>query len=119
MANKFMHNIWIAEAMNFRPVSLVLNTVKADTRIDNVIETIRKYAECFMDLPPDSFGVCVTHMEHIQNELGIDAVIFSAMDTRGEKLADYILEVCKRPHNITVDSENFLKLFKINDNDLT
>ena len=37
MSDKFMHNMWIAEALNFRPVSLILNIVKADTRIDNVV----------------------------------------------------------------------------------
>ena len=80
MSDKFMHNMWIAEALNFRPVSLILNIVKADTRIDNVVEKVRNYAEGFMDLPENLFAVCVTHMdtvrwtrstfmEHLENEL--------------------------------------------------
>lgn len=126
MSDKFMHNMWIAEAMNFRPVSLVLNIVKADVRIDNVVEKISDYADGFGDLPPDIFAVCITHMDKVQwtrqrfqecleGETGITDVVFSDLNTSGETLINDILGICKQPHDITVDSENFLKMFKIND----
>jgi len=129
MSDKFMHNMWIAEAMNFRPVSLVLNIVKADTRIDNVVEQVTEYAEGFGELPIELFAVCITHMDKVNwtrerfaqllhDQTGIADVVFSEMSTPGESLTADILNICKHPQDITVDSENFLKMFKINDKNI-
>ena len=93
---KFRHNAWIAISINYRPVSRILIVVKADIRIDNVIDGIRKYVENFLDLAmmEQVLAVCVTHMDKVQwtveeflslleNELGIDSVIFSGLNTSG------------------------------------
>ena len=88
MRDKLSHNIQVAVALNFTPVSKILIVVKADTRIDNVVDNVRKYAEQLADLDPDVIGVMVTHMDTVMwdrhrfiadlnSELGINAAVFS------------------------------------------
>ena len=123
---RFEHNVWIAQAFNFRPVSKVFIVVKAQTRIDSVIDDVRKYADCFLELPMELMGVLVTHMDMVEwtessfssavsEDLGIDTVVYSAPSTNGGKLLRDILASCSKKHDLTVDGENFLKLFKIHD----
>ena len=124
LRDKLDHNIWIAGAPNFRPVSRIFIVVKAETRIANVFENVSKYADRFLELPMDVVGVLVTHMDMvdwkeeelrplIEDELGIDTVVFSSMSTKRETLLQSILHTCKKEFNLTVNNENFLKLFKI------
>jgi len=56
--------------------------------------------------------------ELLEAETGITDVVFSEMSTPGQTLTADILRICKQPHDITVDSENFLKMFKINDKNI-
>ena len=97
LADKLQHNMWIAIAINYRPVSRILISVKADVRIDNVIDGIRKYVENFLDLAmmEQVLAVCVTHMDQVEwraeeflpmleNELGlVDCVVFSGLQSTG------------------------------------
>jgi len=128
MKDKLEHNVWIAYALNFAPVSSILLIVKADVRIDNTVNNVRTYAERFVDLL-DLVCVCVTHMdvvswsaqelEHdLRDELGIDFVIFSGKSTAGDGLLADILGHCRKPQDLKIDSDKFLKLFKINDSKL-
>lgn len=129
MSEKLEHNVWIAHALNYAPVSSILLVVKADTRIDNTVNSVRTYAERFGDLV-DLITVCVTHMDVVRwepedfrpklyDELGIVSVIFSGKSSGCRDLMNDILGQCKsRPHNLTINSENFLKFFKINDSKL-
>ena len=121
---KLQHNVWIAGAFNFRPVSKVFIVVKAETRIDSVIDNVRRYADSFLELPTELVGVLVTHMDVVEwtetcfslavsDDLGIDSVVYSARATGGVKLLRDILGTCSRKHSLTVDKENFLKFFKI------
>lgn len=127
LRDKMEHNIWIAGALNFRPVSRIFIAVKAETRIDNVVDNVRKYADRFLELPMDVVGVLVTHMDmvdwteedftaRIEDELGIDTVVFSRISTKRETLLQSILKTCKEEYNLTVNDENFFKLFKIHNN---
>ena len=127
LKDKLEHNVEIAGALNFRPVSRMFIVVKAETRIDNVVDNVRKYADRFLELPMDLVGVLVTHMDmvdwteeefipRIEDELGIDTVVFSRISTKREALLRSILETCKEQYNLTVNSENFFKLFKIHNN---
>ena len=105
--------------------------VKADVRIDNMIETIRKYVEGFIDSDnmEDIISICVTHMDlaswtektllnHVDNEFGFKSVIFSGLDTTRDQLLEDILKLCTKFHNISVNEENFFKMFKIENNNL-
>ena len=127
LKDKLEHNVEIAGALNFRPVSRMFIVVKAETRIDNVVDNVRKYADRFLELPMDVVGVLVTHMDmvdwtekefipRIEDELGIDTVVFSRISTKPEALLRSILDTCKEQYNLTVNSENFFKLFKIHNN---
>ena len=127
LRDKLEHNISIAEALNNKPVSKIFIAVKAETRIDNVVDNVSKYAERFLELPMDVVGVLVTHMDmvdwteedftaRIEDELGIDTVVFSKITTERETLLQSILKTCKEEHNLTVNDENFFKLFKIHNN---
>lgn len=128
MESKLEHNIWIAHALNFAPVSSILLTVKAETRIDNTVSMVRAYAERFQDAA-ELLTVCVTHMDTVQwsnarfctcleKELGLDSAIFVGKDTTSASIITNILERCKSPQPFMINSTNFLKLFKINDNKL-
>ena len=129
LKEKLQHNIWIAGALNFMPVSRIFIVVKAEERIDTVIKNVRQYADSFVELPMDVVAVLVTHMDIptlrwtekdftplIDEELGIDRVVFSSKDTAGDTLVRDILKTCIEQHDLTIDSENFLKLFKIHNN---
>ena len=118
------HNVQIAGALNYRPVSRIFIVVKAETRIDSVVDNVRKYADRFLELPMDVVGVLVTHMDtvdwtekdfapRIEHDLRIDSVVFSSMTTNRETLQNNILKTCTERHNLTVDDANFFKLFKI------
>ncbi len=127
LKDKLDHNVEIAAALNYRPVSRIFIVVKAETRIDNVVDNVRKYADRFLELPMDVVAVLVTHMDmvewkeeeftaRIDEELGIDTVVFSSISTTGETLLQSILKTCTKQHNLTVNDENFFKLFKIHSN---
>ena len=133
LRDKFKHNLHIALAMNFAPVTCVLIVVKADTRIDNVVGTVRTYAEGFIpdEIPIEVIGVCVTHMDkvewkkpdlikHLQDELGINTAVTSSLNTEGETLSKDLIAECRRrrPVKMSVDGDMFLKLFKISNNNL-
>lgn len=124
MKDTLEHNVEIAGALNFRPVSRIFIVVRAETRIDSVVDNVRKYADRFLELPMDVVGVLVTHMDtvnwtekdftpRIEDDLGIDAVVFSSMTTNRETLQNNILKTCTEKHNLTVNDANFFKLFKI------
>ncbi|XP_068751447.1 uncharacterized protein [Montipora capricornis] len=127
LKEKLEHNVEIASALNFAPVSRIFIVVKAETRIDSVVDNARKYADRFLQLPMDVVGVLVTHMDMvdwtekdftpiIDNELGIDTVVFSWINTNRETLKKSILKTCTQKYNLTVNGENFFKLFKIHNN---
>ena len=127
MVNTFRQNVWIAQAMNFQPVSKILVVVKADCRIDNVVGRVTEYDDRFLDMDADLMGVIVTHMDTVQwsrdtcvghiRSRGINHVVFTDKDLPGSTLEDLILRICTTTHNISVDHENFLNLFKIGDYD--
>ena len=127
LKDKLEHNVQIAAALNFRRVSRIFIVVKAETRIDSVVDNVRKYADRFLELDMDVVGVLVTHMDVvdwreidftqlIDKELGIDTVIFSWITTNHQTLKERILKTCTGTYNLTVDDENFFKLFKIHSN---
>ena len=127
LKDKLEHNMHIAAAINFRPVSRIFIVVKAETRIDTVVDNVRKYADRFLEFPIDVVGVLVTHMDlvtwgerdftqRVEDELGIDAIVFSLITTDHQTLKKSILKTCTETHNLTVDDENFFKLFKIHSN---
>ena len=125
MEDTFQQNVWIAQAMSFKPVSKILVTVQADTRIDNVVGRVTGYADRFLDMDDSLIGVIVTHMDKVDwpedrclNHLrarGINSVLFSTKSTQGADLQARILRMCTTTQNISVDHSNFLKLFKIGD----
>jgi len=126
--DKMQHNMHVCHAMNFLPVSLVLIVVKADMRMENTLESIRNHTECFQDLS-DLLGVCVTHMDTVawqdddflpllEKELGIDSAIFVGLGTAQNEVLEAILEQCKTPQDVSIDSRNFLKFFKVNNNNM-
>ena len=126
---KFEHNAWIAHAMNYIPISRILIVVKAETRIDKVIDEIRKYVEGFIDLV-DLLGVCVTHMDQItwqkeaftrllNQELGLDTAVFSGINTPAENLIAGVRGTClQEPIQMMITHENFLRFFKISNNNV-
>ena len=88
MTDKLSQNCQVAVALNYAPVSKILIVAKADTRIDNVVDNVRKYGEQLQDLDIGVIGVLVTHMDTVSwdrqrfirsldSELGINAAVFS------------------------------------------
>ncbi|XP_028410265.1 uncharacterized protein LOC114532871 [Dendronephthya gigantea] len=128
MDEELEHNVWIATAFNYKPVSRLFIVVKAENRKDNVIRNISEYANRFLEpAEMDVLGVLVTHMDtvkwteeefkhDVERKLGIDTVVFSGMDTQGDTLLSNVLKTCTKKHNLTVDDENFFKFFKLHSN---
>ena len=123
-ADKFQHNVNVAAALNYRPISRLLIVVKADTRMANPLDRIREFATDLLELPDRIIGTLVTHMDTVkwsemefktmvQDELGIDCVLFSRKHTHKKFLLDDIQATCTQTLNLRVDHDNFLKLFKI------
>ena len=65
MEDKLDHNMWIAGALNYLPVSKMFILVKAETRLDSVVDNIRKYSDRFVTLDPSAIGVLITHMDTV------------------------------------------------------
>ena len=125
MVEPLKQNMWIAHAFNHEPVSLILLTVKADVRIDQALDDVRQYVERFEDFM-FLVTVCVTHMDtvkwceqrflqHMSHVLGINDALFVGKHTDGGALKDGVLQRCGPPCNLTIDSSNFLRYFRIHD----
>ena len=76
-----------------------------------------------------NIGVIVTHMDQvtwnymnftpaISAELGMNDVVYSGWTIDGQTLQNSILRFCGTPLDITVDGEEFFRLFKISNNNL-
>ena len=52
----------------------------------------------------------------INNELGIESVVYSQMNTSTSALVQDIHGVCGGNYNLGIDGDNFLKLFKLHNN---
>merc|ERR1712179_85559 len=122
MEDSLLHNVWIAKAINYQPVSKLLFVVKATTRIDNVLTYIGKYLDNFIDFPEEILGICITHMDKVHwNEQKMrdmlegqeisNSVVFSQYDTNAEVLQNQILQSCGDPFQLKIDDQNFLKIF--------
>ena len=126
--DQLAHNVWIAAAFNYKPVSRLFIVVKAEHRKDAVIDNISKYANRFLEpAEMDVLGVLVTHMDtvkwteeeltpDVERKLGIDTVVFFSKYTEAETLLSDILKTCTKKHHLTVDDENFFKFFKLHNN---
>lgn len=123
-ADKFSHNVHVAAALNFKPVSRILVVVKADIRMASPLDRVREFAEDLLDLPDEIIGALVTHMDivtwsrsefkaYLKEELGIECVLFSGMHTSKRSLLDDIKANCTQTLDLKIDHENFLKMFKI------
>ena len=88
------HNLSIAHAFNFQPVSCILIVADAQTRIARTYHQIKEYIERFLPpvFPQDLIGVCITHMdlvkwtekdmlEELEQGLHIKTAIFRRLDT--------------------------------------
>merc|ERR1711915_896494 len=93
------------------------------------IGTVRKFAEQLSEISPNVVGVIVTHMdtvswtsrefdEAIGSELSMEKVIYAAKAQSDEKLRDDLSEVCNETFNLSIDTDAFLKMFKIPDKKL-
>ena len=133
ITDQFSSNVEVARALDFMPVDLVLVTVKADVRIESVAKDLREYMECFLpeDFPIELIGFCITHMDTViwgedelihclKSDLGIEKVIFSFPEKKSSTLIQEINDEClkNQPVSIDIDGEIFLKLFKINNNEI-
>ena len=99
------HNQSIAKAMNNEPISKILLVVKADHRIDNVVDNVQQYVERIKNLK-DLICVVVTHMDRVDWKENICAeriaeyhsikdVLFTQLNDDGPLLLKNILSVCR------------------------
>jgi len=133
MDDRFQHNINVAHALNYQPISRIVIVVKADERLDGVIEKVSEAVSSFLpeDLPLELLSVCVTHMDNVQwdkarllqvleDKVGIESAITSSLSKTGEDLLSDLVTECGngQPKKMDVDSEMFLKLFKISNSNV-
>ena len=136
LEEKLEHNIEIASALNFKPVSKIFIVVKADIRIDQTIGFVRTHVHLFNDLLPlDAFSVLVTHMDNVElpekkflkaleKDLGFKHCVYSALPKEKDSpktdfLLSQILPLCGEKHHFTIDGDSFLRLFRVSDEKLT
>ena len=63
--DKFAQNVWITQALNLQPVSQILITVKAETRMENVIDRVKEYSSKLSTLDKmEAVGLVVTNMDN-------------------------------------------------------
>jgi len=122
---KMEHNIEIAGAFNYRPVSKLFIVARADTRLDQTLSNVTEYADRFVSLPMKAVSVLVTHMdiekewseqefqEALDEELGIEDSVYSGSNSSGDEILKSVLDVCRDTYQLNVTSESFLRLFKI------
>jgi len=91
---------------------------------------VSKYSDRFIDFDDDLVGVIVTHMDQVtwkkeecmkklEDHLGVDYdLVFVSKETDGQDLLKEISEICKNNYEFRVGSEQFLKLFPINNKNL-
>ena len=116
--------------MSGEPVSCLVIVVEAHRRMNNVIEEIVKYAKVFKPKEFQSIiTACVTHMDQVganwtehefrrafEQQTGLTKLVFSQPNKSSQQLEDDILAVCHRPPvEISINSDNFLRFFKIED----
>ena len=133
ITDQLSSNLEIARALNFMSVNLLLITIKADVRIESFAKGLREYIECFLpeDFPLELIGFCITHMDtviweedelihYLKSDLGIEKVICSFPEKKSRTLIQEIKNEClkNQPVSIDIDSEIFLGLFKINNNEI-
>lgn len=111
------HNKEIAAAFNYRPVSKIFIVAKADKRLDQTIDNVKKYVICFDTLPFDSLSVLITFMdiekewseeefqEALDEDLEIQESIYSAKDTSGDKILKEILAICGETYSLNVTDD--------------
>ena len=113
VADTFKDQSWFIEAMTYLPVWKILVTVKADTRIENVIKAVNEYSEHFLDMDEDVLGVLVTHMDQVEwtpeactkeisEQLGIVDVVFSSRSSSSVALLRDVHGICKATHTVQV-----------------
>jgi len=125
LTDRFQHNLHVAHALNYRPVSSILVVVRALPRLESVVEKVSKLTFRFLpeDLPEELVSVCVTHMDEVKwdkdvlvqtldEHTGITRVVTSSLNTSARDLQADILKVSvKDPVSLDIDSDLFLKLF--------
>ena len=132
-SDKFAQNVWIAQALNLRPVSQILITVKADTRMENVIGRVKDYMLKLSALgEKEAISLVVTHMDNrdlnwteedfcaelVKERIAITNPIFTGNNINRPVLLKKMHEKCKdkdgntKHFNINIDSDNFNKVFR-------
>ena len=129
MTDQLAHNIEVAIALNHAALSRILIVVKAHTRIDTVMSNVRCYVEQLIDLDSDMFGVIVTHMDQVEwmrdqfmdalnTQFGIEAAVFTSIEKDATELEKDILAICEKKFKLSIDDDNFFKLFKLQTNNV-
>jgi len=129
MKDQLEHNLQIAVALNYRPVSKIFIVSKADKRRDATVDNVRKFATQLSEIDTDILGVIVTHMDKVSwtprefnsaigRKLGMDSVVYAAKNRSSNKLQQDILAVCNQMYDLTIDSESFFRLFNIHNYNL-
>lgn len=126
MRDNLQHNVCIANALTFAPVSLILIVVKAEVRIDATLDCVRRYAESFVELS-HLLCVIVTHMDTIdgwnaeessaalQDEFDIDSAFCVGLATSGCDIVESVTKMCKEEAVELANRRELWQLFRISD----
>ena len=129
ITDKLKHNTEVAVAMNMDMVSRILIVVKADTRMDTVVDNTQRFTDQFVDLDHNMLAVGVTHMDtvtwtkdmletHMEREVGIKNLIVTDNVTSGCIFHQEIKALCQKKYSLCIDEDNFFKLFKLHSHNL-
>jgi len=117
------HNMWVAHALGFKPVSMIGLVVKADRRIDNFIGEAEEFAMNFSEFM-DVLCIIVTHMDTVpwraqdgqqalEDQLGLKGVFVGLTTTQSKVQADIMAACSEEPLCINIDHDNFFRYFRL------
>ncbi|XP_066913973.1 uncharacterized protein [Clytia hemisphaerica] len=122
--NAYEYSLEVASAFIHKPLSKLFAVVEAHIRMNQVIDNIKTHVDKFIELPDELIGVIVTKMDIakewneselakiLDEDLGIEDVVFSRLKTKGKDLQKAILKKCGTPQAFDLDGSSFLRLFK-------
>lgn len=123
--DSFAHNVWVAQALSYKKVSVIAVVVRADFKIDNVKDSIERKVSSLAEFS-EVLTVVVTFMDQerewtqedcaaeVQDAFGLNC-IFVQPDTQPAALCSaFLSQADAHPElDINIDHENFFQFFRL------
>lgn len=130
LEDQLAHNLQVAHAFSYGPVSLLCVVIKAQPRLDTTFHRVKSMAVDW-DFP-EILTIWITHMDQVEwgqeecfrilrSRFGLDRVMFSSNSSSGMDLRQQLLRLADQAEPIEIDieldpdSQSFWNHFKLPD----